>query len=142
MTCNCSNGCSATTSGTVSQPSAVVASSSAGTIACNGGTTSVTVSATGGTGAYTGTGVITGQNAGSHTYTVTDANGCSASTTITISEPSQIVVSATPGTIACNGGTTSVTVSATGGTGAYTGTGVITGQNAGTHTYTVTDANG
>src|SRR6185436_9213664 len=115
-----------------------------GTINCFGGTTTVVVTATGGSGVYTsGTGSITGQNAGSHTYTVTDNNGCTGTTTISISQPAAIVVTAIPGTILCNGGTTSVVVTATGGSGVYTaGTGTITGQNAGSHTYTVTDNHG
>src|SRR6185436_5999764 len=114
-----------------------------GTILCNGGSTTVTVSAVGGSGGYIGTGVIGLQSAGSHTYTVTDVNGCTGTTTITISQPAPIVVTPTPGTILCNGGTTSVVVTATGGSGVYvSGTGTITGQAAGDHDYTVTDSNG
>ncbi|HEV8508727.1 MAG TPA: choice-of-anchor tandem repeat GloVer-containing protein, partial [Chitinophagaceae bacterium] len=48
---------------------------------CNGGPASVSVTATGGTEPYTGTGVFSA-NAGQHTYTVTDANGCNGSATI------------------------------------------------------------
>ncbi len=138
------NGCTATTTITVTQPSAVVASSTQGAaIACNGGSTTVTVSATGGTGTYTGTGLFSGQLAGPHTYTVTDANGCSTTTSITITQPSAITASSSVTTaIACNGGSATVAVSATGGTAPYTGTGSLTGQLAGPHTYTVTDANG
>jgi hypothetical protein len=136
------NGCTASTSVTITEPDVLVVTATPGTILCNGGTTSVVVSATGGTSAYTGTGTINNVGAGTYTYTVTDENGCSASTTITIGQPDAIVVTATPGTILCNGGTTSVTVGAVGGTGGYTGTGVISNVAAGTHTYTVTDANG
>ncbi len=135
------NNCSAVTNITIGQPNPLVASSSAGSILCNGGTTSVTVSATGGTGAYTGTGVINNVSAGTYSYTVTDANNCSAVTNITISQPNPLVASSSAGSILCNGGTTTVTVSATGGTGAYTGTGVINNVSAGTYSYTVTDAN-
>ena len=134
------NGCTSTTSGSVSQPSAVVASSTTGTIACNGGTTTVTVSATGGTAPYTGTGSFT-VSAGAYSYTVTDANGCTSTTSGSVSQPAQLVASSTAGTIACNGGTTTVTVSATGGTAPYTGTGSFT-VSAGAYSYTVSDANG
>ena len=88
------NGCTATCTYTVTEPASIVVTATAGTIACNGGTTSVTVSATGGSGNYTtGTGTFMGVSAGSHTYTVTDNNGCTGSTTITINEPLPITVS-------------------------------------------------
>jgi hypothetical protein len=135
------NGCTATTSITVTQPSAsVVASASAGTIACFGGSTTVVVSATGGSLPYSGTGSFVAL-AGTHSYTVTDANGCSSISTITITEPAQVVASASASPIACFGGNSSVVVSATGGTAPYTGTGTFT-VGAGTQTYSVSDANG
>jgi hypothetical protein len=134
------NGCSAVTSVTVTEPSLLVASSSAGTISCNGGTTTATVSASGGTTPYTGTGSFT-VGAGTHSYTVTDANGCSSITTVTVTEPSALSASSSAGAISCNGGTTTVTVSASGGTSPYSGDGSFT-VAAGTYSYTVTDANG
>ena len=134
------NGCTSVTLGTIAEPSILAASSSAGTISCHGGTTTVVVSATGGTAPYTGTGSFT-VSAGDYSYTVTDANGCSKTTTGTITEPSAIVSSSSAGTISCHGGATTVVVSATGGTGSYTGTGSFT-HSAGAYSYTVTDANG
>jgi len=134
------NGCTSTTTGTVTEPSAVVASSSSTAILCNGGSSTVTVSATGGTAPYSGTGTFT-ETAGTYTYTVTDANGCTATTTITITEPAALVASSSATAILCNGGSSTVTVSATGGTAPYTGTGFFN-ETAGTYTYTVTDANG
>ena len=124
----------------VSQPIALVAASSFTAILCNGGNSTVTVSATGGTAPYTGTGTFT-NTAGAYTYTVTDANGCTSVTTGTITQPTAIVVSATFAPIAVFNGTTTVNVSATGGTGAFTGTGAFV-RAAGTFTFTVTDANG
>src|SRR5206468_2466151 len=118
-----------------------VSSSQGAAIACNGGTTTVIVSASGGTAPYSGTGVFTAA-AGAHTYTVTDDNGCTAVTSITITEPSALSVSSSQGAaIACHGGTSTVTVSASGGTSPYSGTGVFT-ASAGAHSYTVTDNNG
>lgn len=118
----------------------LAATSTFSAIACNGGNSTVTVSATGGKAPYTGTGTFT-RPAGPYTYTVTDANGCSVVTTGTIAQPASIVVSATAPLITSFGGTTTVTVSATGGTAPYTGTGAFV-RTAGTYTFTVTDANG
>ncbi len=92
---------------------------SVGSINCNGGTTTVVVSATGGTSPYTGTGsfIIA---AGNYKYVVTDANGLKDSVTIAVAEPTAIAASLTSGTITSSGGSTSITVSASGGTSSYT----------------------
>ena len=156
------NSCQTTQSFTITQPAALVASASAQiNVSCNGGSNgSATVSVTGGTAGYTyswtpagGTAdTATGLSAGTYTATITDANGCTATQIFTISEPAVLVASPISQTnIACNGGATgSATVSATGGTGAYTyswspagGTAdTANGLTAGTYTVTVTDANG
>ncbi|MCX6296820.1 MAG: T9SS type A sorting domain-containing protein [Bacteroidetes bacterium] len=114
--------------------------SGATSILCNGGASTITISAIGGTGLYTGTGTFS-QLAGTTNYIVTDANGCSANTDVTVTEPSAIIPSSSFTTILCSGGTSTVTLSATGGTGALAGTGIFT-QTAGTTNYVVTDANG
>ncbi|MFN8164592.1 MAG: hypothetical protein U0X76_00065 [Bacteroidia bacterium] len=135
------NGCSGSTGITVTQPTQLTVTATPGApIACFGGTTTVTVAASGGTAPYTGEGVFT-VGAGSFSYTVTDANGCTATASGSITAPSQIIVSISATPIACPGGSSTVTVSATGGTGAYTGPGTFT-VTAGTYSYTVTDANG
>src|SRR5205814_8142484 len=121
-------------------PTALNASSSPSPILCHGGSSTVTVSATGGTVPYSGTGTFT-RSAGTYSFTVTDAHSCTATTTINITDPSALVASNTHGAIACHGGTTTVTVSANGGTPDYSGTGSFS-QGVGTTTYTVTDANG
>src|SRR5439155_190761 len=133
------NSCTATTTGTITQPSPIVPSSSNTAILCNGGNSIVTVSATGGTGSYTGTGTFS-HAAGTYSYTVTDANSCTATTTGTITQPSAVVPSSSNTAILCNGGNSTVTVSATGGTAPYTGT-CPTRHAAGIYSYTVTDAN-
>lgn len=46
--------------------------------------TTVTVSATGGTPPYTGTGTFTGVAPGTYSYTVTDVNGCAGNTSATV----------------------------------------------------------
>jgi hypothetical protein len=134
------NGCMASTSVTVSEPAVLLISASSGTILCNGGTATIMISASGGTPVYSGTGSFL-QAAGSTTYTVTDANGCTADTTIALTEPSPIVITATQSALACFGDTATVTITASGGTGPYSGEGTFL-QSAGTNSYTLTDNNG
>ena len=114
-------------------------------VSCNGGSDgSVTVSASGGTAPFTGTGTFSGLAAGSYTYVVTDANSCSSSCTVTITEPAVLVATCSVvSNVSCNGGNDgSASVSASGGTAPYSGTGTFTGLAAGSYTYNVSDANG
>ncbi len=134
------NGCTSTTEIVVTEPTLLTSSSSATKILCNGGTADVTVSANGGTAPYTGTGTFT-VSAGTYSYTITDANGCTSTTEIVVTEPTLLTSSSSATKILCNGGTADVTVSANGGTAPYTGTGTFT-VSAGTYSYTITDANG
>ncbi|MFM1810680.1 MAG: hypothetical protein RLZZ382_1905, partial [Bacteroidota bacterium] len=62
-------------------------------ILCNGGSSTVTVTAAGGTAPYTGTGTYT-VTAGTYSYTVTDANGCTYTVIVTVNEPAPIVLPA------------------------------------------------
>lgn len=135
-------GCSASTNITITQPAVLSASAVVTTpVACNGGNANVTVSASGGTAPYTGTGTFV-RAAGTYTFTVTDASGCSTTANVTVTQPTALSASAaviTP--IACNGGNGNVTVSASGGTAPYTGIGPFA-RAAGNYTFTVTDAGG
>jgi hypothetical protein len=144
------NGCTLVKNFTITQPAALSATAVAGTIACNGGSTTITVSATGGTAPYSGTGTFT-VNAGTFSYSVTDANGATANASVTVTQPAVVNGTVATGTIAINGGTTSATVSAYGGTapytyklnnGAYQTSNVFTGLGAGAYTVTIKDANG
>jgi hypothetical protein len=115
-------GCYATASIVITEPSVLTASSASGSIACNGGTTTVTVSGNGGTAPYSGTGTFT-VGAGTYNYTVTDANGCTATTSITVTEPSALTASISsnaPNATVCSGGTAALSSSVSGGTGSYT----------------------
>ncbi len=154
------NGCIATASVTLTQPLALTASTAVTPVLCNGGNTgSATVTAGGGTGAYTyawtpsgGTNAIASNlTAGTYTITVTDANGCTITATAIITQPTALTASTAVIPVKCNGGNTgSATVTAGGGTLAYTyawtpsGGTSATASNltAGTYTITVTDANG
>ena len=83
------NSCTASQSFVITEPAALMAMSSSTAILCNGGSSTVTVNAMDGTAPYTGTGTFSA-SAGSYAYPVTDANGCSTSTTGTITEPAAI----------------------------------------------------
>src|SRR5438874_526729 len=138
----------------LTQPAAVVASKTHGGILCFGQTTTVPISATGGTGAYTGTGDFQ-QGAGSHTYTVTDANGCTSDTTVELTQPAAISAMETTSPATCNGAIDgSVTVTVSGGTAPYSvtvhgvtqsvaasgGTTTFMGLASGTYPASITDA--
>lgn len=152
------NGCTQTAATTVGQGVAVTLSPGSTNVSCfgeNDGTSSV--NAFGGTSPYTYvwsnggiTQTITGLSAGTYGVTVTDANGCSAISSTTISQPTQINVSASSTASACAGASTgTATANANDGTPGYAyawsnggNTQTITGLSAGTYTVTVTDANG
>ncbi|MBR4583249.1 MAG: gliding motility-associated C-terminal domain-containing protein [Bacteroidales bacterium] len=146
VTATGTNGCEATASIEIHQPEDLAITVSYSEIACHGGTTTVSVTAEGGTPSYGGTGIFPDVSSGTHTYTVTDEGGCSASETIYLADPSDITVIVTYDPVLCNGDATTVTVSAEGGTPyagsqQYDGTGIRT-EHAGHHTYTVSDRNG
>ena len=127
-------------------------------VACRGGSTgAIDLAVSGGTGPYTyawtGTGIPSGQAsqqdlsnlpAGTYNVTVTDAKGCTTTAAGIIGQPASVVLAAGTHTdVLCRGGSTgTATVTASGGTGPYSGTGTFTGLAAGTYSYTVTDANG
>src|SRR5437667_447523 len=91
-----------------------------------------------------GTVPSTGLTAGTYTDTVSDSHGCTATTSVTISEPAALSAGSSVVTnVSCNGGSNgSASVSASGGTAPYSGTGTFTGLTAGTYTYTVSDSHG
>ncbi len=138
------NGCTATATVTISQPTHVTASISAQTnVSCNGGSDgTATVTPGGGTPPYSylwndpapaqTTANCTGLTAGTWTVTVTDNNGCTATTTVTITQPAAITANAgTDQTICSNipvslNGSVSV---ATGGQWSSSGTGTFNPDN-------------
>lgn len=154
------NGCTATCSTTVGQPTAALAASCTATEAlCNGESTgTVSVSASGGTAGYSyswdngaNTASVTGLAAGTYTVTVTDVNGCTATCSATVNEPSApLTATMSPTQVDCNGASTgSISVVASNGTPGYTylwSTGTtsnpLIGIPTGTYWVIVTDANG
>jgi hypothetical protein len=156
------NGCTATTSTTITQPPVLTASGSTITnVSCyNGANGSIRVTPLGGTGPYTYSWTPSGGNGSTasnlsamiYTAIVTDANGCTVSSTATVTQPPQITASgATIQNVSCaNGNNGSVYVTPGGGTGAYTFAWSPSGGNGATasnltansYTVTVTDANG
>ncbi|MCD6067982.1 MAG: Fibronectin type domain protein [Bacteroidetes bacterium] len=145
----------------VTQPPALFNNTSGTNILCNGmATGSATITPSGGTGGYTyswapsgGTGLTaTGLGPATYTSSVTDANGCIATYTVSITEPvSPLTVSlnyiTNAGCYGANNGEISMTAS--GGTPGYTYSWSSSGTSAteswlvaGNYTLTVTDANG
>lgn len=158
------NGCPATGSTTILQPTALSLVTAVTNVtcfgACNGTAAAI---AGGGTPGYSylwsngaTTSSISPVCAGSYTVTVTDANGCTLSSTVTITQPAQLfsnpfVVSniSCAGVVPCDGSASSAP---TGGTLPYSynwtpgapagdGTPTITGLCAGTYNLIVTDSN-
>ena len=160
VTATDANGCTTTQTVTITQPQAALAlSTTQVNVLCFGNSTgSVNLTVTGGTAPYNylwsnnGTAEDpTGMPSGAYTVTVTDANGCTAQTSVTITQPqAALALSSTQVNVLCFGNSTgSVNLTVTGGTAPYTyawsnNTTLQdpTGLAAGTYTVTVTDANG
>jgi gliding motility-associated-like protein len=156
------NGCTATNTITLTDPNLAVGVWINNMVSCFGGSDgSATASASGGTPPYSylwndplnqTTPTATGLQAGTYTVTVTDFTGIMATASVTITEPSEIIVTVThinPTVIGASDGSATATV--TGGTPPYSylwddpaaqTTPTATGLAAGTYNVTVTDANG
>lgn len=154
-------GCIQVATVTITQPSSISISTAQTNVNCFGGTTgSATAVVSGGVAPYTylwSPGGSTGTTAsalGANTYTltVTDAAGCTGTTTVTITQPPVLAVTSSVLPVSCNGGSDgAATVISSGGTGPYTYSWstlpvqtntTASGLKAGTYTVTVTDAKG
>ncbi len=152
------NGCSATDEVTINDGPLVALTVSGTEVSClngNDGTASVSVS--GGAAPYTidwsngATGEdITGLTAGTYTVTATDANGCSGTGSVTISQPSaiQITLSGSQNS-QCGANDGQININVSGGTPGYSylwsngaTSANLSNLGAGTYSVTVTDANG
>ncbi|MGP8217333.1 MAG: hypothetical protein ACLQQ4_17325 [Bacteroidia bacterium] len=157
------NGCTGTATVSITQPPALRDSISASTnITCYGANNgSATVGVKNGTSPYTYSwntspvqtnATATNLAAGSYTVTVTDANSCNITATVTITQPPALRDSISAQTnIDCSQSAGSATVGVKNGTSPYTYSwntspvqtnGTATGLSAGSYTVTVTDANG
>lgn len=150
--------CSKTTSIALGQPIELNITTTIGNVLCNGSSTgSIALNVTGGTLPYTFNwgGGISSQNrfnipVGSYTVTVTDANGCTKSSSCIINEPSMLDITLQSLDIKCFGNNTgSILATVLGGVGNKNfswdnGSSAqnLTGLYAGTYSLTVTDANG
>jgi gliding motility-associated-like protein len=158
-------GCSVSHVYTIGAPATLSATSTPSNVACNGASTgSIIANPAGGTTNYTyswnsapaqTTQTATGLPAGTYICTITDKNGCTASTSATLSQPptSPAVSVSSSSNSACTSSTGSITVAASGGSGSYTytwapvppvGQGTVTASGLAPNTYTCTihDANG
>lgn len=154
------NACTTLVNFIIEEDSAIVLTSSSTPVSCaNNADGSASVSATGGSGAYTyvwsipsqSSSSVTGLTSGSYTVTVTDSKGCSAVENILVGQPIAIQITETHVDVACGNATNgSINITATGGNGgfsfAWQDGGVITedrsGLGIGTYTVLVTDSKG
>ena len=141
----------------ITQPAPLTSTATQVNILCNGGTGTANIAVSGGNTPYAyawtpsgGTGASATLTIGSYTATVTDASLCVTTKTYNFSQPPALLVSSTQTNIICSGIASGAgSVSATGGTGAYTYTWSPSGGNnalasnlaAGNYTITVKDAN-
>lgn len=161
------NGCTSSTSATIAQPAAALSAnvSAQSNVSCHGSNTgSATIQVTGGTAPYTyswntapvqTTATAINLFAGTRTCTITDANGCSTTRNVTITQPAAAIsitgtiTSATcggalDGAVDANvsGGTTPYNIAWTGPNGFTSNNIDISAVGSGAYLLTVTDGNG
>ena len=151
-------GCKSTTSGTIIQPPALTAIMNSNNVKCFGTATgTVSAAGTGGTAPYTymWTSPITNTastvpNVGIGNYfcTITDANSCSITQSIAVTQPTSLTITSTVTAANCNLANGCATITISGGSSPYTQTWsngatttTICGVVAGTYTISVQDAN-
>lgn len=123
-------GCKATAVGTITQPPVLTAIMNSNNVKCFGGSTgTVTAAGSGGTGPYTylwttipsTLSSVNNVAIGNYPCNITDANGCTITQSITVTQPTAISLTSSVTTANCNQSNGSATVTASGGApGAYT----------------------
>ncbi len=151
------NQCIAVASYTLQSPPELLVTNYANSIACHGGTTTLSAQGWGGTPPYSyawSNGELTSINydqpAGSYSVTVTDAQLCMVTATTVLTDPSAISATTEVLPISCAGSTPGqITLSASGGVGQYSyvwSNGVteaaLTTLQPGDYAATITDGNG
>ncbi|MFN8316498.1 MAG: gliding motility-associated C-terminal domain-containing protein [Chitinophagales bacterium] len=101
-----SKGCPTTSSVTITEPSAIAVAAVTDTVKCFGESNgAISASASGGASGYSfafsngvtnTTGAISGLPAANYTVTVTDVNGCSTATTISVTQPDAVEITLSP----------------------------------------------
>lgn len=150
------SGCAESVTVSVSEPPVLQLTESHTNLICNGVSTgSVSVSVAGGTSPYSYSwtdGATTPSRAslaaGSYSVRVTDTQGCTATQTISLTQPPALSVSRSVSGVSCfSTATGQISLSASGGTGAYTyawntgaNTALLTSLTAGVYSATLTDA--
>jgi uncharacterized repeat protein (TIGR01451 family) len=141
---------------TILQPTSLQVQLSSTAILCNGGTSTITSTVSGGTTPYSynwSNGATTADLvnilAGTYDVTVSDANACSKIESITVTQPTALAITCSKTDASFNGNNNgAASVSASGGTTPYTyawgggeTTSSLSNLVAGTYSVTVTDAN-
>lgn len=144
------NNCTRSVNVNITQPSLLSVQISTTAISCNGDSSILIVTASGGVPPYQGTGNYS-VAAGNYQYTVTDANGSTASSSIVITQPDLISLQLSSGIISVFGGSTSINVNVTGGiapyqyainNGSFQASNIFSYVTAGNYLITVKDVNG
>ncbi len=152
-------GCTATTSVTLTEPSALTLTTSSTPANCFGSSTgTVTASGSNGTPPYSylwpalgasTSSIVTNAPAGTYSVTLTDANGCTITQSVTVTQPTSLTLTSTLTAATCGNANGSASVTASGGTPAYSYTwdtgstgSVLSAVSAGVYSVTVTDFKG
>ena len=138
------NGCTLVVPVTITQPETITATTVVTDASCNGAADgSVVITPAGGTAPYSIAPAQTALAAGTYSFTVTDANGCTLVVPVTITQPETITATTVVTDASCNGAADgSVVITPAGGTAPYSIAPAQTALAAGTYSFTVTDANG
>jgi gliding motility-associated-like protein len=157
------NGCSKIQTTPITQPNPITIAASASNVSCNGGNNgTISLNPNGGTppyrysvngGSYDNNSTIANITSGVYTIAVSDANGCTASRTAVVAQPSSVVSGIVSNLAAatCNGVSNgSATIVGSGGVlpymysigGTFVSSGSFIGLPGGNYTASVRDANG